>query len=322
MKLNKFILLLVLVGLAWSCKKDDDDPIPVVPPKPPAEVKTKDDANIQAFLKSHFYNYEEFNNPPENFDFKIKIDTLAGENADKTPLMDQVETKKVSVSSYSIGVDEEGSTEQILYYLEARKGIGASPSVADSSYVRYEGKLLNGTTFDGSTNIPVWFDLGIIQGPGQGARGFSEGIPNFKAGGAPIINDDGTFSVEGYGVGLIIFPSALGYYSNASGVIPPYSPLMFAIDLYAFNITDHDRDGIPSIQEDLNGNGYLWDDNTDKDDEMKVYPYTLTPNFLDRDDDGDGVLTRDEIIINTDGTITFPDSNGNGIPDYLDKTFP
>ena len=33
---------------------------------------------------------------------------------------------------------------------------------------------------------------------------------------------------------------------------------------------------------------------------------------------GDG--PREEIIINADGTITFPDSNGNGIPDYLDPT--
>ncbi len=319
MRLHRVVVMMLLLVLAWSCKKDEENPIEVVPPRPPAEVKAEDDADIQLFLKTHFYNYDEFNNPPENFDFKIKIDTLAGDNADKTPLIDQIKTQTISVSSNSIGVDEDGSTDQILYYLEARKGIGENPSVADSTYVRYEGKLLNGTTFDSSINIPTWFDLGIIQGPQQGARGFSEGIPNFKAGGAPIVNNDGTFSVEGYGVGLIIFPSALGYYSGGTGIIPPYSPLIFLIDLYSFNISDHDHDGIPSMQEDLNGNGYIWDDNTDLDDEIKIYPYTISPNFLDRDDDGDGTLTRDEIIINPDGTITFPDTNGNGIPDYLDK---
>ena len=46
----------------------------------------------------------------------------------------------------------------------------------------------------------------------------------------------------------------------------------------------------------------------------------LIPNFLDPDDDGDGKRTRDEIVIGADGSLSFPDSNGNGIPDYLDPT--
>ena len=47
------------------------------------------------------------------------------------------------------------------------------------------------------------------------------------------------------------------------------------------------------------------------------------PDYLDVDDDGDGVLTRDEIT-DEDGNIIFPypDSNGNGTPDYLDPDFP
>lgn len=41
------------------------------------------------------------------------------------------------------------------------------------------------------------------------------------------------------------------------------------------------------------------------------------PDFLDPDDDGDGVLTRFEDIDN-DGDPTNDDSNGNGVPNYLD----
>ncbi len=42
-------------------------------------------------------------------------------------------------------------------------------------------------------------------------------------------------------------------------------------------------------------------------------------NHADSDDDNDGIPTLEEIIINEDGSITFPDTDGDGIPDYLDK---
>jgi gliding motility-associated-like protein len=42
------------------------------------------------------------------------------------------------------------------------------------------------------------------------------------------------------------------------------------------------------------------------------------PNYLDADDDGDGVTTKDEDR-NKDGNYRNDDCNGNGIPDYLDS---
>ena len=42
------------------------------------------------------------------------------------------------------------------------------------------------------------------------------------------------------------------------------------------------------------------------------------PNYLDNDDDGDGVLTIDEYDIDADGIAD--DSDGDGIPDYLDAS--
>ena len=42
------------------------------------------------------------------------------------------------------------------------------------------------------------------------------------------------------------------------------------------------------------------------------------PNYLDNDDDGDGVLTIDEYDIDADGIAD--DSDGDGTPDYLDPT--
>lgn len=74
------------------------------------------------------------------------------------------------------------------------------------------------------------------------------------------------------------------------------------------NVTEQDDDdGIPRNQEDRNGNGNLFDDDTDGDG---------IPNFIDTDDDNDNVPTSVEII-NNDGD-NLPDTDGDGTPDYLD----
>ncbi|MCJ7465903.1 MAG: FKBP-type peptidyl-prolyl cis-trans isomerase [Maribacter sp.] len=316
--MKRVFLLFVMVSAVWSCKKDSNTP-EAIPPKLLSEVSVEDDVTIKSYLQTHFYNYEEFANPPADFDYKIRIDTIAGANADKTPMMSQVTPKTVLVSSGQFALNaNEVDVPSTFYYLSAREGIGEQLTVADSAYVRYEGSLLDGTIFDGSTDVPIWFDLARIQSPQGGARGFSEGTSKLKAGGAAIVNNDGTFTVEGYGVGFMIFPSTLGYFNFSQSAIPAYSPLIFKVEVFAANQTDHDRDGIPSILEYVNGNGYLYDDNTDEADEI-ANRSTLYVNFLDADDDGDGKSTLEEI---SDGEgniiIPYPDTNGNGIPNYLD----
>ena len=324
MKMQKSCLLVLLWVVVWSCKKDDDPAIETIPPRLLTEVSVEDDAEIKAYLQTHFYNYEDFENPPADFDFRIRIDTIAGDNSGKISLMDmpaphdlKQRTVFVSSSHYSLSSGEE-DIPHTFYYLSARDGVGEQLSVADSTYVRYEGSLLDGSVFDGATSIPTWFDLARIQAPQQGARGFSEGTSNFKAGGMPVINDDGTFTVEGYGVGFMIFPSGLGYFNVSQTTIPAYSPLIFKVDVFAKNESDHDQDGIPSIMEDVNGDGYLYNDNTDQALE-DANNFQRVVNFVDVDDDGDGTLTRDEIS-DADGNIIlpYPDTDGDGIPDYLD----
>ncbi|MFD1062965.1 DUF6252 family protein [Winogradskyella litorisediminis] len=63
---------------------------------------------------------------------------------------------------------------------------------------------------------------------------------------------------------------------------------------------DDDMDGIPNSFEDINGDGNLNNDDTDMDG---------TPDFLDADDDGDGVDTSAET----------GDTDGDGTPNYLDN---
>ncbi|NJB70578.1 hypothetical protein GGR42_001040 [Saonia flava] len=313
-----FYLLIILGTVVGSCKKDDGSDIEVIPPRLLSEVAAENEEEIQDFLKTHFYNYEEFNSPPADFNYKIKLDTIAGSNSGKTPLIDQMESIIINVSSDAFsGLEEEDKVQHKLYFLSVREGEGTNPTVADSTLVRYEGSLLNGTVFDGAFNTALWFDLGAIQG--TGARGFSEGSVNFKSGGEVIVNNDGTFTVDGYGVGLMIFPSGLGYFSNSQTNIPAYSPLIFKVDMFTHTIdTDHDNDGIPSILEDLNMDGYLYNDNTDRDEEEDAFSPAFS-NFVDSDDDNDGILTREEISDdNGNIVIPYPDSDGDGTPDYLD----
>ena len=92
--------VLVLLGLALvvvSCGEDDNG-IVTVPPRLLADVAPENDDEIREYLSTHFYNYEEFENPPAGFDFRIVIDTIAGDNIDKTPLLDLVSTATVDVS--------------------------------------------------------------------------------------------------------------------------------------------------------------------------------------------------------------------------------
>ncbi|EAR15116.1 MULTISPECIES: FKBP-type peptidyl-prolyl cis-trans isomerase [Robiginitalea] len=314
------LCLLAAAGLI-GCSNDDDGGIVEVPPRTLAEVAPEDQAAIQEFLQTHFYNYEEFQNPPADFDYRVVIDTIAGANADKEPLSAQVSSKQISVSADEFGLEDQADVLHTFYYLEARVGGGGpeeAPTVADSVLLTYEGSLLNGESFDGTFVEPIWFDLAGLQGPLSGARGFTEGMPFFKPASSITANPDGTVSAQDAGVGLIIMPSGLGFFNNSAGGIPTYSPLIFTVQVFSVKRTDHDGDGIPSIDEDLDGDGYLYNDNTDEEAERNAFGAFLTVNFLDSDDDGDGTPTREEIIINADGSITYPDSNNNGIPDYLD----
>ncbi|MDO1514158.1 FKBP-type peptidyl-prolyl cis-trans isomerase [Maribacter confluentis] len=323
MNLKYAYLLIAGFFVISSCKKDDDPIGEIVPPRLLSEVAVEDDAEIIEFLKTHFYNEEEFETPPDGFDYKIKFDTIAGDNEGKESIFDSKNliTETFTVASSDFGRDDDEVMTVKLYTLVVRQGIKeGKPTIGDNVIIRYEGSLLDGTLFDASTNQPTVFNLsGVV-------RGFGNGMKNFQTGQGPIEVGDGTVTYDGYGIGAIFIPSALGYFDdlqNRLSVAPKYSPLIFKIDAFAYEPDfDFDGDGIPSIQEDLNGNGNLNDDNTDDDLEgLTVY----LPNYNDSDDDNDGIPTIDEIKINgvivkdDKGIVQFPDTDKDGIPDHLDN---
>ena len=100
-----------------------------------------------------------------------------------------------------------------LYYIETLKGEGAQPAPGNTVQVHYTGRLLDGTVFDSSVERgePFSFRLGV----GQVIKGWDEGIAMMNEGGKAIL----------------IIPSELGYGPRDSGSIPPYSTLVFDVEL-------------------------------------------------------------------------------------------
>ena len=288
MKKKLFFLVPVFL-LFLQCKKEDTtEPIPI---RDYSEQVIVDQDLLETYLKTHTYNYEDFNNES---DVNIKLDTISDNNSSRVSLFEQASIKTIDVTN------AEGQiTSHNLYYIIAREGSNESPSVADSVYVAYNGILTDGSTFD-NRKFPIWIDLA------NSLEGFREGVSELRTG-KFTENSNGTIAYTSFGVGLFFIPSGIGYFENISSGIPEYSPLIFTVKLMTHTDTDHDNDGILSIFEDIDGDNKPFGDDSDGDNLWNMY---------DVDDDGDGILTVNEIDKNNDSIID--DTNNDGIPDYLD----
>ena len=297
MKIKNFgIFLLVILFIVNACGSDDD--VTETPPRDRAEQYLVDIDSIEEYLSTHFFNYEEFEANPNTTSFEIVFDTIAGDNSNKTSLMEQLgDDDYLRVKT----VYDAEEVEYKLYYLKVREGLGENPTFGDSTYVAYKGSLLNNNIFD-SSPIPIWFVLPTV------VQGFREGMVEFKGATAFSENPDGTFTYENFGIGAFFLPSGLGYFNSPTAGTSAYSPLIFRINLFGVNEADQDGDLILNIHEDLDGDRNLFNDDTDE---------NLVPNFLDPDDDGDGVLTINEDI-DGDGDPRNDDTDGDTIPNYLD----
>jgi len=288
MKKKLFFLVPVFL-LFLQCKKEDTtEPYTI---RDYSEQVIVDQDLLETYLKTHTYNYEDFNNES---DVNIKLDTLSDNNSSRVSLFEQASIKTIDVTN------AEGQiTSHNLYYIIAREGSNESPSVADSVYVAYDGILTDGSTFD-NRKFPIWIDLA------NSLEGFREGVSELRTG-KFTENSNGTIAYTSFGVGLFFIPSGIGYFENISSGIPEYSPLIFTVKLMTHTDTDHDNDGILSIFEDIDGDNKPFGDDSDGDNLWNMY---------DVDDDGDGILTVNEIDKNNDSIID--DTNNDGIPDYLD----
>ena len=118
------------------------------------------------------------------------------------------------------GKDGINTTETGLQYQHTVMGTGASPDANDEVTVHYRGTLLNGQEFDSSLKRgePISFPLnGVIPG-------WTEGLQLMKEGGKT------TFYI----------PQELAYGARPApgGAIPPYSALIFEVELIKVNPRD------------------------------------------------------------------------------------
>src|SRR5690606_31051043 len=154
----KFVGFAAVALLALLACNNDDDSNNGPTLRDLTEVTAENEIELQAYLKTHFYNYEEFENPPADFDYKIVLDTIAGDNAGKTPLLDRPELRDTLITINDV--------PQKMYMLIARQGAsGEHAKFGDQVVVKYEASYINGVIQDAS-NIEVSFNTlgGLTEG--------------------------------------------------------------------------------------------------------------------------------------------------------------
>jgi FKBP-type peptidyl-prolyl cis-trans isomerase FkpA len=100
-----------------------------------------------------------------------------------------------------------------LYFLEIQAGTGEFAVKHDTAYIKYTGKLLDGTVFD--TNVGTTDTLIVPVDEGWLISGIDEGITYMKMGGKAIL----------------LLPSSLAYGRSGYYYIQGYTPLLFDLEL-------------------------------------------------------------------------------------------
>jgi FKBP-type peptidyl-prolyl cis-trans isomerase FkpA len=284
-KIKNIFAFAIVTILIYSCGTSSTTPVDDFDYEAQALI---DNDTLVKFLKTHY--------------FDTSVDSVKALVSGQTALYDDTsKLKSMIVTDFDV--------DYTLYYYVNREGAPdpdkGYPTVMDSVFVKYYGQRIVTTdslSASVDTNSNIWFTLnGVI-------RGWSHGFTNFKGG--KNITDNGPITYENGGNGVLFVPSGLAYSNTGQGPILPNECLLFYIDLYDIvKDTDHDNDGIPSINEDIDGNDDPRDDDTDADG---------IPNFFDLDDDGDGTLTVNEDA-NGDGNPAndFNDPNNPTLADYL-----
>ena len=146
--------------------------------------------------------------------FALSVLIISVASCNKTNEFEELERQQISeyLDKSSVAFEKKPSG---LYYSQVVAGNGIVPVKYDTAYVRYTGKLLDGTIFD--SNITSSAPLAVLIGSPSVIQGFMEGITYMASGGKS----------------LFLIPSSLGYGSvgNYYGGISGYTPLLFEVQL-------------------------------------------------------------------------------------------
>lgn len=345
-KTLKFSLyLLTLVTVFVSCEPDDDGGVTNNFTEEPRDVQQpKDRDSLLDYLNSHYYNSSFFETGTNHkytdiIISELPIDEDTGEYLD----MPDPANNTLLIDAVEIHTTEFLEVDYEYYILRLNQGGGESPKFTDALRLKYEGSVIeSGEVFDSRATpevVPLVSNGVLSRGT---IRAWQLVMPTFNTAFNFDFNN-GDIVYNNFGFGVMFIPSGLGYYSTppAGSPIGVYDNLIFKFELFQQEEMDHDNDGIPSYIEDLDNSIDVFDDDTNDDG---------FPNFIDFDDDGDGVATLNELIpteyiidtnmgeeeptlavneyersrseangVITINTVTITDSNADGVPDYLDE---
>ena len=100
-----------------------------------------------------------------------------------------------------------------LVYVCKKKGSGECPTAGQTITVHYTGRLMDGRVFDSSVERGEPIDF--ILGEGRVIKGWDEGVALMKKGEKATL----------------VIPFDMAYGSRQTGIIPPYSNLVFDIEI-------------------------------------------------------------------------------------------
>ena len=313
--MNKFkfyFIVLITTFSLFSCSKDDTT-TEITPIRDYKLQFDADNATIETYLEANYIIVTD--NPGETDDQDVTIAKIT--DAATQPSIMSYLNSATFPKLLTRPVNLHG-IEYTIYYLVLREGEkntatlkgGESPTNTDAVLASYSGSYLQNTA---ATDVPsvtaTLFEESKFPNKFfsllETIKGWGEIFPQFKTGSYEkhkvIDIFDGTIDYTDFGAGMMFIPSGLAYYDYGAGSIPSYAPLVFSFKLYAIQRLDSDGDGVLNYQEDLDGNGYMYDYRN-----LINYPNTPStnpddtdgdgiPNFIDVDDDGDGYITKLEI---------------------------
>ena len=190
-----------------------------------------DSASFIVDIDSSFVNLFGYNTLPPQFSstdimrFEVRLDDFYPESEFRFRMIENIkknypaETEKAA-SELNAYLEKNGVVAQPtstgLYYVKTQDGTGEKPSKGSTVKAHYTGYLLDGTVFDTSIERgePIEFVLGV----GQVIPGWDEGIALMSKGEKAVL----------------YIPSYLAYGDRDLGVIPPFSNLVFEVELIDF----------------------------------------------------------------------------------------
>lgn len=267
-KIFKLFFVFVLFIIMPSCNKDDDTKLE--PLRDYGEQYVKDLDSIDKYIDTHYMEVDA--------DYNVTFTKIPTGGAQQS-----IRQQTDYPLDFTMVQNDDQDVNYKVYYIKLREGTERRPTAVDSVHVAYRGTLVSDVQFDYAAS-PLWFQLQDV------VPGWAEIIPKFKTGTYETTEGPNPVNYQNYGAGIMFLPSALGYYANSSpsGTIAGYSPLIFSFKLMELRYKDHDRDGILSKDE---GNP--------NDPTMKLIDYDSDgdglANMYDVDDDGDHVLTKNEL---------------------------